>query len=799
MIWNTESDQMSYRINLKEHPRTRRGILSTLFSIYDPLFLVAPAVLPGKRMFQELCSHGASWDDVIDPEIQSKWNTWISELPLLSSYEIPRCLLPKRSEEMTVQIHTFCDGSMTAYGAVSYLRVKLGTEQEARCNIIMAKSRLTPLNKGSLKTVPRIELNSAKLAVILHKQIESELDLHIDGSFFWSDSSTVLSYIKSETGRFLTFVANRIAFIRSNTAVEQWRYVPTDVNPADILSRGSKTAGKFVVDELWKFGPQFLTRDESEWPEKNEIKLVELDEIKKMRVFAHSTVLKENATFQLLNSTSNWYKLVSRVAVFAKLRLCFLDKVELSPITSSDRRSAELDIWRYVQKTEMKEARDFLRLPHPKRNSLRKLNPFLDDTDIVRVGGRLRNSDLPYSQKHPILLPKKSAIVEVYCGSLHKQIGHLGRDYLLAELRKNLYVIGATYLVKKILRQCVICRRQNGKPCHQKMADLPSDRVVSDLPVFSNTGVDYFGPLMVSRGRGRVREKRYGVIFTCLSSRAMHLEIAHSLDVDSFINALKRFTSRRGAVKTMRSDCGTNFVAGERELRSAIEGWNKDPVNAWCLARGIEWKFNPPAAPHFGGSWEREIRSIKKVLNALCFEFEGKIRMTDEILSTFMCEVENILNNRPLTSLSDDPSDPEPLTPNHLLRFKSHDSFSVGIFNERDIYHRRKWRQVQHMADVFWSRFRREYLPLLMQRQKWAVPQRNIQPGDLVLVVDQNLPRNLWCTGRIENVREDDEGMVRSALVTVARCKLEGKLQLGTSTLERPISKLILLKNVDDL
>ena len=147
------------------------------------------------------------------------------------------------------------------------------------------------------------------------------------------------------------------------------------------------------------------------------------------------------------------------------------------------------------------------------------------------------------------------------------------------------------------------------------MADLPDDRVIPNKPPFTFVGVDCFGPFMVKRGRSLV--KRYGVLFTCLTVRAIHIEIAHSLDTDSFLQAMRRFVSRRGHPEVMRSDNGTNFVAGEKELRNAILGWNQERIHKFLLQRNVRWVFNPPAASHQGGAWERCIRTVRKVLKAL--------------------------------------------------------------------------------------------------------------------------------------------------------------------------------------
>ncbi|KAL9976388.1 hypothetical protein ACROYT_G013686 [Oculina patagonica] len=265
------------------------------------------------------------------------------------------------------------------------------------------------------------------------------------------------------------------------------------------------------------------------------------------------------------------------------------------------------------------------------------------------------------------------------------------------------------------------------------MAQLPSPRVTPDQPPFTCVGVDYFGPFLVRQKRSLV--KRYGVIFTCLAVRAVDLEVSHTLDTDSFILALRSFISHRGQVKEIRYDNGTNFVGGEKELRTSIEEWNQAKIHEALLQKGIKWVFNPPGASHHGGVWERLIGST------------------------------------------------QPLTPNHLLLLHNDTAFPPGLFEKNDLYSRRRWRQVQYLSDVFWSRWKKEYLPLLQSRQKWLRPKKNFAVGDAVIVVDECTPRNVWLIGRVTEVFPDKYGFVRRV-----------KVKTKTSTLERPISKLCLLE-----
>ena len=276
--------------------------------------------------------------------------------------------------------------------------------------------------------------------------------------------------------------------------------------------------------------------------------------------------------------------------------------------------------------------------------------------------------------------------------------------------------------------------------------------------------------------------KRYGVIFTCLALRVVHLEISHSLDTDSFILALRRFIARRRQVKEICSDNSTNFVGGEKELRVMIESWNQTVIHQSLLQKGITWIFNPPSASHHGGVWERLIRSTRKIVGGLVKEQN----LDDETLQTLMCEAESIINGRPLTTVSNDPRDLEPLTPNHLLLLRQDTPLPPGIFEKKDTLSRRRWRQVQYLADVFWKRWKKEYLPLLQQRQKWFKAERNFAIGDIVIVVDESTPRNMWPIGRITEVFPDKQQLV---------CRV--KVRTKNSTLLRPVSKLCLLESCE--
>ncbi|CAH8543715.1 unnamed protein product [Schistosoma margrebowiei] len=342
---------------------------------------------------------------------------------------------------------------------------------------------------------------------------------------------------------------------------------------------------------------------------------------------------------------------------------------------------------------------------------------------------------------------------------LQKQLeqGHAGTSQVLAIIRKWYWIMKATSTVKRVIGMCVTCRRFTMNTGQQLMAPLPACRVQPGWYSFSAVGVDYFGPLVVKRGRSL--EKRYGCIFTCLQTRAVHIELTHSLNTDSFIMALLRFIGRRGKPAEIYSDNGSNFVGAVSELRRFVQQLNQQKIDKELSARQIQWHFNPPSASHRGEVWERMIRSIRRLLLLITREQT----LTDETLNTYLIEIERILNDRPLTPVVQDANDKLALSPNSLLLLRECD----GIVEEgsiRDKYDKR-WKQVNHLANVFWKRWLREYLPSLQKRQKWLVEHRNFQKGDVVIVASDISTRGKWPLGVVEDCEIDDDGRVRTVVV----------------------------------
>lgn len=290
------------------------------------------------------------------------------------------------------------------------------------------------------------------------------------------------------------------------------------------------------------------------------------------------------------------------------------------------------------------------------------------------------------------------------------------------------------------------------------MADLPLCRITAQKNVFHYTMIDYFGPLICRRGRSEL--KRYGCIFTCLCTRAVHIEVVDSLETSAFLMAFFKFCDLRGHPIHMYSDNASTFVGAQKELGAAVRSLNSKSVTSSLADRDIQWSFSPSLAPHFNGCVERIVSLSKRVLYAL----NGNSSFHDNTLSALLYGVTRILNDRPLTPISDDVNDLQCLTPNSILLGRLDPSIPTHKFCKADDY-AKNWKFVQRKLDLFWERWIKEYLPLLQSRSKWLESKPNFNVGDIVLMCDSNAPRGKWPKAIIIETFPDRHGLVRRVRV----------------------------------
>ena len=427
----------------------------------------------------------------------------------------------------------------------------------------------------------------------------------------------------------------------------------------------------------------------------------------------------------------------------------------------------------------------------PNNHPLTPLSPFLDESGVLRVGGRLKHSNLKHGEKFPIILPSKGTFTNLVLQHYHNRSRHQGRVVTMASIRSaGYFILKGSSTIRKFLNQCVTCRRLRAPFVEQLMADLPSDRL-ERAPPFTHCGMDVFGPYAISESRvtraNKSTKKCWGLLFTCLVSRAVHIEPLDSLNISTFKNAFRRFICIRGSPSTLRTDRGSNFIGAYNQENDCSANDIKDEL----LKQNIVWIFNPPRAPHFGGVYERKVGSVKRIITACMLQL-GPRSLTRDELVTFFAEASYIMNETPLTSISSNPNDPFPITPACLLlQRETRDTAPLESFTKRDIlaYGARRWRRVQHLADVFWNSWKTDYVHELSRRHKWLTPKRSLQIGDIVLLRDDTKKRNHWPLARVKTTKISADGHVCSVTVVVARSSTKEPRKEYV----RPVSQLVLL------
>ncbi|XP_011858471.1 PREDICTED: uncharacterized protein LOC105556028 [Vollenhovia emeryi] len=659
---------------------------------------MAPTLINGKIIMQGLWIRELGWDQPIPQELSTAWEEHYKSLVRINALQIPRNVVPANNLGQ-FDIYGFGDASKRAYGACIYAvsRDKRGI---AHSHLICAKARVAPLKTVS---IPRLELEAALLLSRLWAVAKKAYGEQIRNTRLWSDSTVVLGWIKTPPNKLNTFVANRASKIQDITKNISWYHVPTNENPADLLSRGVSTE-VLAESELWWHGPHWLT-DGSKWPLNMKKPEEELPELKTTTV-----ALKASETSSVLTRFSTYRKL--------KWKRHVLETRMKGPLTVDELGEAEEIIARMVQQeTFLQDYEDLIKdRILSSKSKLRALDPFMDKKGLIRVGGRLRHSSLSMEGRHPIILSARHYITSSIMREEHSRLHHCPPEQLLSVVRSRYWPLSGRREARKIVKNCLICFRLRPTTPEIKMGDLPGVRVIGYQRVFTNTGVDYAGPLQVreSRRRGRVHiSKGYIALFTCLATRAVHLELVSDLSTAAFLAALNRFIARRGICSQMLSDNGTNFVGAARELKEIYEFLEKEgkKMQSALAQRKIAWSFIPPRAPHFGGSWEA-VRP-KGLFRAYSFPF-------------------------PDWGL-DPPTCAKGLPENRLAR-RQH---------------------IQKLSQQFWERWQAEYLQELQRRNKWADGGDNITMDTLVLLKEDHVPPLQWSLGRVSALFPGQDGVVR--------------------------------------
>ncbi|XP_022816835.1 uncharacterized protein LOC111349816 [Spodoptera litura] len=746
LYWNMGKDQFQYSLNLpaKSRTLTKRTILADLQRLFDPLGWLAPSVLPAKLLIQKLWLQGVTWDEEIDEDIATEWNSLRESFHLhLPEIEIDRWLHTSESNMNNITIHGFCDASNRAYAAVAYLRVRTDSG-EVKTSILAAKTKLAPTKPQSL---PRLELSGAVLLAGLLKQIKEAMNIPSSQIYAWTDSTIVLSWLFGDPTRWNTYVRNRVVAILDNIGNHNWYHVKSPENPADAGSRGQSLLD-LKDDELWWTGPKWLKEGEIQYSRPKAM----VTDLERKEILQVNLKLKnENSITSRFENCDTLQELL-RVIVYCKrfLKGRIIENKDL-PVNTEELDDAMKTCLRMTQKDSFEEEIEHLKTKRPiKRHSkLNNLKPYLDDDGILRVGGRLRHSDLNEDGKHPIILDRDNNLTALLVADAHLKTLHGGVQLTLCFLRTRFWILKVKTLVKSKIRKCLICAKLNATARSQQMGDLPRARVTPAKP-FLNTGIDFAGPyqVLMSKGRGARTNKAYIAIFVCMSTKAIHLELVGDLTSDAFIGAFRRFVARRGRCAHIWSDQGRNFVGANKllagdwaEAKLQFEG----PVAEKLALDGTKWHFIPAYSPHMGGLWEAGVKSMKHHLKRILTK-----HVTYEEMITLLCQVEACLNSRPLGIIDDTSTDNvQPLTPGHFLIGETPITVPTPNLQNIPVSHLSRWHHQQRLMTEFWHRWQQEYLSRMQQRSKWHNKVKEFEIGHIVLIKADNLPPAKWMMGRI--------------------------------------------------
>ena len=805
LLWDSNLDVMSPAIHSGciSSP-TKRGLTSAIFKTYDILGWISPTILQMKMLIQGLWKIGKGWDDAAPEAALIAYQSWKEELPILAKKTLPRCYTRKGYDNVT--LHGFADASMLAYGAVVYCRATY-PDHGPTISLVASKTKLAkqlPKKKTDKEpkpddaaketaeqdkpeTIHRFELCAALLLSKLLSKLGKMLDISPNQWTAWSDSSTVLAWLDGNSRSHPIYVANRVKQTLELTTPNIWQYVPTAANPADCASRGlSPTA--LYHHTLWWEGPPWLKEEPIPLPKQPPRKPLP-DARPPINVLLPHFSFAEHIS----NLSCSYPHLIS-VAAWCLRLYNRLQRGKPSPdnrtrhLTGKERHAAEKWLLKESQKRSFLKDLHLLRRKKPlgRDSRLKALNPYLDEDNLLRLGGRLSNSALPTTLSHPIITDAKDPLMVKYFLYLHVSLCHCGPSLLLSHTGAKLHIIGARRLSRRICSSCITCKRCRPRTQNQFMAELPAQRVNASPP-FTHCGMDFAGPFTIKLGRVRkpVEVEAHICVFVCMATKAVHLEVVSDTTTPAFEAALQRFVARRGCPQHLYSDNGGNFVGARNKLiklYSFLHDQKNDEDIQHFLAthHDITWHNTPPYSPHMGGLWEAAVKGMKTHLRRVM----GTARFTFEELCTISCRIEACLNSRPLLPLtSHNPDGLITLTAGHFLMNKAPTSYPEDPTPLSNIQLLRKWSLCQAVIQQFWTRWSREYLNSLQARTKWQTTSTNLQEDDIVAIRPRGkfIPSH-WPIGRVVKTLPGKDNLVRVV-----------DLKTASGTLQRAVTQLALI------
>jgi hypothetical protein len=764
-MFKLNDDKLLKKCQVDDYHPTRKEMISLVMRVYDPLGLISHFHVHGRLVLQEMCRHGIDWKKRVPDEIYTLWQRWLKCFESISRLAIPRRFAPVNLSESKVTLHLFVDASQDAYACCVYIRVEFQCQVHVR--LIAGKARVAPIKH---MTIPKLELNAAVMgARMLNSTKEWMRNIDFKDYTAWSDSITVLRWLYAPHIRHKQYVAPRIAEIQELTSIKSWRYVPTDVNVADLATKWLDIDYS-DPSHPWHIGPEFLYKPDSEWPQMpQDFSRYLTDEVPASK--NHETVmilrpLKETNPWQagILTSVSSriradWETYRSVVATaFSIAKLWKAGKLnDFKPQevhSNEDLDEAEEYIIREIQKATLYEEYEKLTKKRTisASSKLHNLAAFMCPKGIIRARTRLPER-LPYSTRFPAILPNVHETTDAIVKYYHLKHKHVGDGAIIGSIRTKYWIISTKRAVRRARARCVFCIMKRAKPEMPEIGQLPDCRVDPTNKPFFYTGVDCFGPFEVYIGRSRRKKTVWMIIFTCLITRGVFLEVLDEMSTNNVITVIEKLWARRGPIGHFFSDNGRNFLGAANLLENEL-------FQHKMQEKRIKWHFQPPYAPHFGGVWERLIKDVKRALEGSV----GKFPIPRLALESALAQIESNMNDRPLTDVPITPDDLEPLTPNLLISgYSNHPFMSNHDITIDDLVSKKYVRCAKAVVQAYMKRWTHEVLPEIARHRVTGNQKIRLKENDVVIYVDPTKSPSEWERGVISRIYKGPDKGVRVA------------------------------------
>ena len=798
VIWDAKSDTICFQPMLNFSPKrhsaftkpnltatdplpenfTRRMVLQQVMAIYDPLGLLSPFTLKAKILLRKTWEMKLDWDDILPQDLYLAWVQFFKEMFEIKYLKFQRCVKPKDAVGNPWLI-LLSDGSEIAYGCMAYARWTC-KDGSVVTRLLMAKSRIGPVAKVS---TPRMELNGAVLSKRCRVVLEREMNYTFEKVVHLIDSETVLNQINKTSYRFRVYEGVRIGEIQAASSgdMSEWAWLPGKKNTADWLTRGC-TPSELNQDSEWQNGPLMLSEPLEKW----DIKYgsTSSDPLPGEKRIVSTNTSSGNATQPNLLNYTNVSSLQKAVRVVARIMGMAKDR---------SFRGGHVDS---LSAETYKRAEGFLLLEAQREVDLsmkqyKPLNPMKTTDGLWVVGANRLSSFNPLNTGGiradlPIFIPKAHPLAELAMKAAHCR-GHRGRDATVSLFRNRFWTPSAGRLGKRIRDECQLCRLRDGVLMKQVMGSLPIERS-KPSPPFNHCMVDLFGPYQV-RGevQKRITGKAWGVIFTDMCSRAVHIEAIFGYDTSNFLLALSRFASIRGWPSKIFSDPGSQLTAADKEINQAA---SRVGIN-----HGMDWIVGPADSPWYQGAVESLVKTTKRAL---------KLAINEQRLSvpeflTILTEAANTINERPIGLLPSLDSTINVLTPNCLLLGRATSS-NPGSWQPGNTSIKTRYHLVTSVGEDFWKYWLQLFAPSLLYQSKWHSAQRDLQVGDVVLVSENSL-RGTYRLAQVKATHPGRDGKVRIVTISYKNYRVGESIKdyggAKDTLVRRGVQRLVLITPIE--